>query len=269
MSVAIKFTGLQLKSETYTNKLGTAGQSTLVYEGPKALVFQEARKLFSFGWQVTSTNNGEGGKDNPIYTLTAVYQADLSQGGQPSGVTQPDPVWNVGGKAIQQAIFEIDRPLITNLSSDTKEKIEAALKNPNKGLPLVSAANISELPNAQKVYALAQIGIEGKSITANQVKRTITVPNKFVDNWSCVNEGKVFSKTSLINTYQVPYWVQSKLKDNNPQQTPIDNKSNITLMANYGYVEGPTEYQSVGSNTVQVSTEWTYGRYPVDLFDIM
>lgn len=264
------FNGLTLQKVIYKAKIGTAGSTQLSYLGPKAIALQQAFNLFLAGWDVTTSSTGEGGDANPVYQIDATYQADLSQAGNlPSGATQPEPVWEVGKVSIQQSLFEIDRPIFTNLSSDTKEKIEKALKNPSLNLPLTSAANIGELPNAMKVYALAQIGVEGKTFNARTVKRTITVPNKFSDNWTSGNEGKVFAQPSLISTYRVPFWIIPKLPDHSPRLTPIDNKTNATLFATYGYLEDGTDYSSVGSNMVQVSTTWTYGRYPVDMFDTL
>lgn len=271
MGTAIKFTQIQLIKESYTSKVGTTGSTTWVYEGPKALIFAKAYSLFVTGWQVNTVSNGEGGASNPIYTLTATYQADLSQnGGQTAGVTQPEPVWEVGGVAIQQSMFEIDRPIITSLSGDTREKIEKALKNPSLGLPLVSAIHVADLDNAINVYTMMQIGVEGKTINAKQIKRTVTVPNKFVSTW-ITNEGKVLSKDALISTYGVPYWIQNRLSDNSPRQVIINTiqfSVNI-LYAYYGYLEGETKYLDVGANMVQISTEWTYGRYPMPLFDTL
>ena len=265
---AYNFNGLTLQVESYTNKVGTSGGSRLVYLGPLSAILAAKGSLFFDGWQVTATNTQQGG-ENAIWQLEAVYQADLSQNTPPAAVQQPEPTWEIDSVTVDISIFELDRPFVKNLSADTKAKIERSLKNPGLNLPLVSSDNIDELFNATKLHALAQIGIESIPLYVPVLKRTITVPANFSDNYSSANKGKIFSKSKLVSFYGVPFYLQKDLPDNIPQQTSIDNNENNTLMAAYGYEEGPTRKLTVGANTIQISTNWMYGRFPVDLFDLV
>jgi hypothetical protein len=158
-----------------------------------------------------------------------------------------------------------DRPFISNLSTETKNRIEYILKVPTTKTDFTSAADIAQRPNAKIAYNLMRIGVEGRQEFTIAVKRTLIVSRLYTPIWSLVNNGYVISRSFLIGNYNVDSSTAVFL----PNSTGIQTDANgVDYM--YGYLEQKPTRQTLANNKVQLEQNWIYNKWsagPRGLYD--
>jgi hypothetical protein len=235
-----------------TNYPGTLPGSVIV---PNDLILQ-GESLINAGWSTDFKRANEG----PRWNLVATYPADLLT--DPTGTRIPDIQWDIEPFEVEQNILEAnDIPFISGLSTTTKALIENALKYPRGVAPLVSPNEPLQLqdqiPNAQIAYNLKVIGTESRLRFSVILKRTLIVPKWYNPFWALVNNGKLLSKSFLVNNYFVPLWVANQLPNSdNSIQTDINN-----LTTFYSYLEYAPERHNIAGNKVEWRQSWKFDRW--------
>jgi hypothetical protein len=220
----------------------------------------------NLGWSVSIKQRGAG----DTWTVTATYNSDVIT--DPTEVRIPDTQWEVLSSDFQSNILEsTDRAFIKDLSTQTKTRIEAAIKLglPQDNVPqLTTVADVAQLPNALALYNLMRIGVDCRQNFTTLLKRTVTVSTRFNISWSLTNNDKVLSKSNLANSYLVPLWVQRLMPESS-----YDIETDINGVARFwGYLEYQPSYQSVSGNRVQISQEWVYNNWSAGakgLYDVV
>lgn len=239
-------------TSTWDSKNGGTTTKTFTCASIEPII-SYAQSLITFGWSTVIDQTGKGG----VCTLKATYNADLLT--DPSEARIPEISWEVEPNIIQQNILEAtDRNLVKSLSTDTKRRIEGKIKFPEKDKPLVSSSETAQAENANIVYQLIFAGTHRYGTTIS-IKRSLIVNPRYTDTWPSDNNSRVFTKDLLINTYNVPLWVQGWM----PNTFGIEQESISKIVTFRGYLEYAPTVQSVSHNRIKLSQKWDYQKWPV------
>jgi len=197
-------------------------------------------------------------QEGPVWTLTATLSYNIN-----TGETAPTPQWTFTNTRGSQHIFDSNIALVSNLDTDTRERIRARLKNPQVPIPLVKRGSDSQLSNATIVYKWLSANVDSRLATTINVTRTITVSKSYVNSWAQNNGGYVLSRSTLISNTGCPNYIYSRL--------PIGGYKNRSngLRVYGGYLEIPEDRQDVSNNQVQLSSTWIYDEYPEGWYQIV
>lgn len=249
-----------------TWKIGTGGQTRRSFKGTSSEITNKANELQVLGYETEITTG-------PKWSLTATVNVDLTT--NPNGDTvnnEPEPVpqWELVPHIKEQSIYECERPFVLALNSDIKACIENKLKNQqNKSIFVVPSGVTNSLliAKALRVYMYKQAGMEGRAINILSLKRSILVSSNYRLNWSINNAMKVISDSKLKALYAPPTAIYNILPDTyaSTEYVYYDVNAQFTLEIPfyYGWLEMHPSYQTVGNNKIQISQEWTYGKYTV------
>jgi hypothetical protein len=186
------------------------------------------------------------------YTVTL----DIGYNNQLAGAgDEPDSVWTVSPNYIEKPILESGIPLVKSISVATKEKILAALKNPGKAIPPSDIT--TELSPAIQLYNLMRAGTESIPYATVTVTRKIKVPKFYISNWTFanVNSLNVMSKSTLVSSYSVPFWVESVI----PNSFTEDLGNGYSGF--WGYREVREPYQEAPKNMISIGQSFIYDRW--------
>jgi hypothetical protein len=231
---------------------GKSSETIRKFRGDEANMRQQATLLFAQGYStnLTQTQKGE------LWELVATLSAETS--------VEPEPQWEIIPHTVERNILECtDRAFIQALTTETKDLIEYAIKNPANHIGLTvdgQEADPAQFNNAWLVYNLMRAGVEARQEWTVAVRRTITVSRNYSANWSLANNGKVLSKATLVNAYGIPAYISNLLPVGS---AAIENAgTNISpIYVFYGYLEQRPTYQSIAGNKIQISQEWLFNRW--------
>lgn len=226
-------------------------------------IIAQANAMIDDGWSTSIEQTGKG----PLWTLKCTYNDDIIT--DPNARRIPEVVWEVEPIVNQQNVFDCnDRALVSNLSADTRLRIEKKLKEPKSDISLVNTGSLSQYQNASIVYNLQLNGVH-RYFPSVSVKRSIIVNPRYQNAWSIVRNGMVLTKQVVVMDYYVPFWVASLM----PQSDYALTTDSVTGIVSFkGYFEYAPRYESVSRNKVKISQNWVYNKWPVGplgLYDVV
>jgi hypothetical protein len=251
---------------TYSSK---GGSTEIVYKyKDETEAIAQAQMLQAQGYTTTIEKKG-----SPYITLTATFQADTVTGSESA---QPPVSWELDNHSITRNLLECtDLEVVKNLSTKCKDLIEYKIKNPAYEGPVVPWEELNKpaiIKNAETVYALRRLGIEGRQEFTQTVTRTITVPDNYVTSWTYANQGRLLSRAYLIAAYGVRAGVIPLLRSTGYEAWdlgPNVEPDPINRRWYYGFLEQAVSVQTVTENRVQIKQTWIYDRYPVSVYTIL
>jgi|SRR6185503_7131175 len=238
----------ELPRRTTFNPNGHGGTIERHFQGLADNINNTTDSLRAEGYTCIVTQNG------PLWDLLATIPFSDSI----------EAEWNIFGEPQIQHIFDVDDPLINQLSTQTKDGIEMKLRNPTAMFsPAVEAPNIPEkILMTHQIIDMRQAGIDGKEIFTPIYKRQITVAYNSIITWTISNVGAVFSKAQFINYYGIPsnFWPLL------PESGDVTN-DNVSFNSFNGYLEQYPTYQTVSERAkVQISQTWVFNKWALPLY---
>jgi hypothetical protein len=207
----------------------TGGDSKIDLKGTQAQIMEIANWCQEFGYPYEF-------KGGAVWTITVAFPLDVVTNNVDD---EPDPVprWELDWHPFEPNIMTLkDTPLVSVLSTQTKNNIEKALKNPGMKWQ-VASGNESAFVQAGIVHDLKQIGVDGKVKFRPILKRTIICSNAFNPEWGIDTSGEIFTTAELINTYGQGEGIRAM-----PQGILQRLPTSITMYNSDGTVAHPTDY---------------------------
>ncbi len=227
----------------------TGGQTKIISKGSKEKILGTIKEAKNFGWEYSLIVGH-------VWQSEVIVPWDwLVDGDEPP----PGFVWENGFTPYEVDLFEVQRPLISVLTTATKDKIELALKNTSKRTDVTDSNNFSAITEANIVFNLKRSGVQTRQDFLPTIKRTFMVGNSF-DITGLVFpqfDNKVFTKAELLQTYDRPsVFIQAmpiSVKNLMPNTLPVADSK--------GVIRPVTAY-SVDKSAIVTFTGWR--QYPVE-----
>lgn len=247
---------------------GKSGSTTLkFFAWTQAEAIAKQAELRSGGWSANIDQDGAG------YRITATYNVNVDQ--DDPETTEPENQWSLTRNLQEESILESDRPIINELTTETKLAIELALKNPNKKLPWYEKAKASDTAYIQVsggVYSLMATGARSRRIITKTLKRSITVNTNYNTSWLGDTEGKVITTPAMISRYSIPYPVAVLLPNKTPSLVVLnqgDGDPNNQIQVQYGWLDLGVDRTFSSNGAVNISQEWEYGKWATICYDVI
>lgn len=247
---------------SFSEKTDGSGNTIRTFIGTEAQIRSTQINLRALGWETTVEQLGQG----LAWKLTATFAFSLlnqNEGQEP----EPEALWTVQGLASEQNIMESDIFLVQGMSTETKELILKAVKNPGKGYPIFGLNNTTqdERAKAKVLFNLMTLGADHKRLNTVAVSRTIQVSRRYISTWSNANVNKVLSKSALISSTSMPAWV-SVLIPESQYQVNIGKTGLEAIYINRGYLMEHPSYHNVADSKVEISQSWLYGDWVFEYY---
>jgi hypothetical protein len=271
---------LEEQPATQTRKRGEGVNTTRTWFGKESDIVAKENEMYVLGYQTEITSGG--GDGSPKWVLRATKEVAALSDPDNEEPEEPEPVWSLHPHVSVQSIFEIDRPLINDMDYQTRTRIEAKLKNPERytlefvdHLASYTDDQYHNLQNqAARVYHYKNLGIDGKEFITLTLRRSIVVPNTFRSlTWSVANVGKVLSTTRLlanVEPFPPPECYVSILPASVYENKEVyvegyfaDVAGQMIIPGYWGWLERYPTADEVGAGKIQISQEWTYNKWLV------
>jgi len=241
----------------YTTKVDGSGNTTRTFIGTEAEI-RALQPLYRYSGYDTQVDQGPPWK----LTATLAYSLLTNQQGQEP---EPEAQWTLQNNSGEQDIMEADIWVSNKCSNTTKKAIRNHIANPGKNIPYILPGQSEDEKNAATLLAnFILIGADKRHSNTLTVARSITVSKNYVTNWSFEHANKVWSKQTLINNTNCPWWVQILL----PESTHAFHQA-PGVYVNKGYLAGYPNYQTVAGNKVQISQDWIYNYWIDEYYEWM
>lgn len=252
----------------------SGGTTKLIYKGTQEQVTAYAKEAQEDGYEYNIT----GGH---IWTFELMVPWDLITN-QVESQSNPLFIWELLNHPFEKDLLELnDRPFIGILSMKTKDKISEKLKkNEYSSVPWDPVDGVSQqkMASAFIAYNLKRMGIRGNQGMVQSLRRTIIIPNTFVqDGFLPQYDFKLFSKEELLNVYSlgsnplnnIPDAIRKSMPDSvirmdqnyrvsEVKDFYMDQNGIVTFV---GWLQYPVECHMVSTNKIQISQYWTFNQF--------
>lgn len=263
----------------------TGGSSTTVFTGTQDQITSLAEDCQTAGFAYRIT----GGH---IWKMEVTFPVDIIVNAL---TDEPPPIsfWELANHTIDRNILELtDRPLISTLSTDTKQLIELLLKNPwDTATAPVASGDEKNIINATIALNMKRIGVEGRLTAIPTIKRTVIFSNYFdlndVEGWGAgaiTNNLRVFSTDELLSNYNIgnplsrmPNFIENQLPDglilyDVNANTTAERRGFATskggIVTFVGWLQYPIDTQQISLQKCQATQTWVFNNWSCGKFGL-
>lgn len=234
------------------------------FKGTAEEIAIKREQMVTLGWKC-KVSQGPGG----LETLTCTFAGALgSDGSTPEDITSDDLAytWELIPNTITVDLLDSDISIVTDVYPIHRLAMANALKNPPEtGKPpfVVYGAygGTDQYTKVLKLWNHIQEGIKTIDVDQPILRKQTTVPLNNSLTSFYANKGRIYSVATLQSLDGLPNNIADLF--NIPSDPAVNNLNRITKI--YGFRKGTATVQELPNSTIQVSQEWKFGLYSVDI----
>lgn len=247
--------GIELQEEAieYGWNVSTGYFTKRTWKGTEAEIKALLPSLQAAGYSYTVTQG-------PIWQVTATIQNDTQDNNDQN--EQPIVQFEVSSGTTTGNVLMTQNPLTKDLDPVIVARVKNAIDN-NETLAFLAESTVpaAARQKASDLYFHYQHGVQEYYQSNPVLRKTYTVSNRWAVNESIDGVNRIFTKGGMIATENVPSLIHGLLPQASPGEITVGG---ITYI--YGWHFGHPTYTRVGPTSYQVSSEYSYGLWPVKLY---
>lgn len=230
--------------------------TTRKFKGTKTALLNLKTQFDSAKWTTRFT-------EGPLCTLEATIGADYD-GTSPGEI--PVDTWELKANVAEKDILQSDAAIVQSaLSNESNAKI---LRDLNKGTRKFEDTSSGDFSNdasgadSVTIMLLLAGGLQSRIVFQPVVAHRQTVSNAYAVPASLLNVGSVLKTSTLITSEALPASIQNNL-------TASTSVTKSGLIFWYGWLKAYPTITAGAYQKTEISQEWQWGLWPVDLFTVI